>query len=429
MKKQKFNNDNLPLDNSLQYSRSQPGFLETKGVFVIITICVILILSTIFIRYPDKVVQKAFLSNQNSIKPIISNEEGVIANLLKKNYDTVKYGDEILRLQSYVNIKTIQSLQNILKTEIRSKILDNTLSLNDYHRLYPYLDILEGTELFQHYKLLLNHLIDYETEKENANYLNKISLNERNILNSKQQLSIEDSKVVENQKGNNAIEDEYLYANKLITKDQYLSYQNQNTTNKIAITASKEKILNNKLSNLSIDNKIAEINNAKNQIYTKLLFSLAEMNNSLTTWVKSHTIYAQQDGIIEFPPLLQQGDRIMKNQNLGYIIPNKSDFLLRCYFQQNSLSKIQEKMPVEVRLDAYPYKKFGILEGSIVNISNVVSDSGALSSINIKQGLITNVGMRLQYRENLKAEIIVITEDRSILQRMVTTLTKGNDDK
>jgi hypothetical protein len=85
--------------------------------------------------------------------------------------------------------------------------------------------------------------------------------------------------------------------------------------------------------------------------------------------------------------------------------------------QANS-GKVQVSQKAQIRLMAYPYQEFGHVDGVLNYISKVPSDSGFLSTINLSQGLLTHTKRKIQYRNGLKCEVLIITKETRLLQKV-----------
>lgn len=94
-----------------------------------------------------------------------------------------------------------------------------------------------------------------------------------------------------------------------------------------------------------------------------------------------------------------------------------------------SFGKINEGQEVLLKLAAYPYQEFGILKGRLQFIAAIPTDSGFIGKIDLPQGLMTNQHKQLHYREGLQAQAEIITSDRRLSARLLSSFTSLFDRK
>lgn len=82
-------------------------------------------------------------------------------------------------------------------------------------------------------------------------------------------------------------------------------------------------------------------------------------------------------------------------------------------------------MQVQLRFDAYPYQEAGFVKGKLDYISSISSDSGFYATVRLENGLETNLKNKIHYKNGLKAQAIVITKNRRLLQRMYYSIIKA----
>ncbi|HEY5391263.1 MAG TPA: hypothetical protein VIJ57_04025 [Hanamia sp.] len=82
-------------------------------------------------------------------------------------------------------------------------------------------------------------------------------------------------------------------------------------------------------------------------------------------------------------------------------------------------------MQVQLRFNAYPYQEAGFVKGKLDYISSISSDSGFYATVRLDNGLETNLKNNIQYKNGLRAQVIVITKNRRLLQRIYYSIIKA----
>jgi hypothetical protein len=71
-----------------------------------------------------------------------------------------------------------------------------------------------------------------------------------------------------------------------------------------------------------------------------------------------------------------------------------------------------------LKLQAYPYEEYGMLEAQLTKRSLVAMDNNYAIEMKLKHGLVTNSGKTIPGNPVLEAEAEIITEDKSVLERL-----------
>jgi len=73
----------------------------------------------------------------------------------------------------------------------------------------------------------------------------------------------------------------------------------------------------------------------------------------------------------------------------------------------------------------YPPQQFGTLLGTISEINNAPTDSGFLAKAALPDGLQTNYGKQVFYRNGLMAQADIITQNMNLLERFCFNIKKS----
>ncbi len=76
-----------------------------------------------------------------------------------------------------------------------------------------------------------------------------------------------------------------------------------------------------------------------------------------------------------------------------------------------------------IKVESYPSSEFGHLAGNIAYISNMPNRKDSfLVKVNLQNGLKTNYGKTIFFRNNLAAQAEIITDDRKLFDRFMGQL-------
>ena len=90
--------------------------------------------------------------------------------------------------------------------------------------------------------------------------------------------------------------------------------------------------------------------------------------------------------------------------------------------------KVKTGQKVNIRLQNFPENEYGILRGTVKNISLTPTEAGGMVyysvEITLNDGLITTYKKELPYLSDMQGQADIITEDISFLERLVLPLKK-----
>lgn len=75
-------------------------------------------------------------------------------------------------------------------------------------------------------------------------------------------------------------------------------------------------------------------------------------------------LLAPCEGTIIWQRELVKGDMLRAGERIALIYPSYP-IGVKAYLKEQDLSRVKPKMPVRIRLDAYPYQNFGMLNGTV----------------------------------------------------------------
>jgi hypothetical protein len=152
--------------------------------------------------------------------------------------------------------------------------------------------------------------------------------------------------------------------------------------------------------------------------------------NDTIAWIESpaeakEIITAPITGKISLNSIMKENVSLRSGTSIGYITPVNSNYYAEVILPQNNLGKLHAGLPVQLRLDAYPYEEWGFLDGQIIYIANSSSESGFVATIKLTNNLITNNNKKLSYKNGLRAQAVIITNNTRLLQRFYYGFVKS----
>ncbi|EKO3563405.1 HlyD family efflux transporter periplasmic adaptor subunit [Vibrio fluvialis] len=295
-------------------------------------------------KYADKIDVKGEVKINNSVL-LFSESSGIVDKVYVNTGDRVKSGDLVFKIKNtnlnYTNNESV----NTLKEQIDD------------------LNVLISKER----EVFLNFEIDKKSEIENKlNYIDLIK-SEQSILKDSIVLIESDLKIL-----NEKLERfKLLKKSGAISKDTYLDValqlsQSKNNFHKINIEmASKSKeivSIADEISKITTSIEDAKIN------HLRQIDNLIDRKNKLER-SSGYFVLAPIDGFVSYS-LVSENQVVSSNEQLGTItVGLDPDVYVQLYTDSQAMSYLGENEEVVIRVDAFPYEKFGVLKGRVLSVS------------------------------------------------------------
>ena len=389
-------------DNELKYD-FMPPLLEIierpahKGGTVIILGVFLLLVTTIiwstFSKIDVVITAAGSLQPEGKIKIIKSNSSGTIDAINIVEGQLVDEGDILFQLNTEViniDIDQLYKQREILEAQrdIYNMILDDKdmseldLSVYDSSVRNEVESIIKSDSIFK------NSINSYEKEKVN-NDLNKqiaqYNIEEYNKNNMTQQVRIQELMI---QQYDLAIESIDIQI-----KDATLQYSAQ------------------------INSKQFEIENELNDLDSKIdKYNLAKDDQTITSPVR---------GYINSISVNQIGDTVSSTQELAYIVPIDEPIEMFCYVKNMDIADIDIGMDVEIKLDAYPYNKYGTVKGKVKYISPSSFVNDQLGSVYLIKVRVLNKNNENKLTSGLTGNVEIKIGKRTVMDYFLDPIMKG----
>ena len=124
----------------------------------------------------------------------------------------------------------------------------------------------------------------------------------------------------------------------------------------------------------------ARINHYKNQFRKQNAESLTESSQRLTTIeqeiikadvkTKAQLLRASVDGVVQQLQIHTIGGVVTPAQELMLIVPDDEILEVEAMLENKDIGFVEEGQLVEVKVDAFPFTKYGTIDGELIDISN-----------------------------------------------------------
>ncbi len=408
-----------------EFISHKPHFVERWALFIFFGVLFLLFLATWFVKYNDVMQANGILTASNAPKEIIPKTEGKLVKLFVANDSSVNEGDiigwiestgshlQILRLDSLLT-KAIALLATDEMGKVSMLFKSEMLQLGDVQTTYQ-----QFVAAWQQFNDFFVNGYCYKKQQQlikDKSYLRQL----QTALEEQQKLSLKDLQLTtESYEANNS-----LYNDKVISKQELREEMSKFLNKQMTKPQADISILNNEMQMLNKQKELDELEHNISLQKNTFEQALHTLKSAVDAWKNRYVITAAVSGKVVLVVPLQENQFLTPGKLLGYINPDDTKYYVQANLSQINFGKLDVGQKAQIRFGAYPYQEYGFVNGTLQYISNIPSDTGFLSTVDLPNGLITSSGREFQYRYGLKCEIVISTKEARLMQRFFYDILK-----
>lgn len=414
-----------------------PGWLLRSGITMVAIVTSSIIAMSYFISYPDKLIGTGVLTSDQPPIELWSNSAGYIEQIILPADSIVEKGDPIIYIQSAVHKEDVHVLRewvadyknsDQLKEVLRLDLPDN-LQLGSVQSQYATLEMQ-----YRDYQRLLRQNIVFQQidniarEIARTQELNQTQKKECDLYQQELQLVDKD-----HQRNTLLAQDKIISELDLEkSQQQLLSAQRQYESMSKSILQNKIRIQQLKQQQLILkDERAKQI--AQAQI--NILQTIQNIEAGIYNWDRSSITRAGVSGRISLLPEVALQRNVQMKQLLGYIIPGVEDnkYVIANMPMAQS-GKLEVGQRAYIKFPAYPHKEYGMLRSQVSNIDAIPrrNESGEeyyQVKIPLTNPMMTDYDKGIPYQPNMELSVEVVTERRSVFERIFDQFISLIDEK
>ena len=394
-------------DKELKYD-FMPSMLEIierpahkAGTVIILGIFSLLIAAVIWacLSKTDIVVTSSgTIQPVGNISSLNSYASGTIKSINVEEGAYVTTGQVLIELDTQsldIDVDTLNNQKKVLEAQksfymmIRDQEDISAVDISGYSgNIQPYLLTIVDNDKAYH-----NNLSTLESEKENA------ALN-RDIANIK----------LEEYSRNDEVSQAEYDAQKLVVKQTENAFIQAETNVLKAQTTYSEQVNSN----------ISEINGKLSQIDADL--------DKYDLSIENQKIVAPVNGYINSIAVNNIGETVTAAQQMVTIVPANTPVEMVCYVKNMDIADIKVGMNAEIKLEAYPYNKYGTVKGTVKYISPSSFNTEKMGSVYLVKLDVENSNEKIDIMSGLTGTVEVKVGKRSIMRYFLDPIVKGFGD-
>ena len=406
---------------------SVPHWILRWGITALAVVVVILLIGSAVVKYPDVLSAQMTLTGSTPPATIVSHASGKLKELYVKDNQEVKSGDYLAVIDNPANTEDILYLKNYLSnfqiSNSQFSTLNSQLSLGSLQQLFTsfYTSLFEYTEykrlLYYPQKIAMTKERKVQYEKQYRTLINQQRLTEEQLILVRHKYE----------------RDSLLNAKGMISNEEMETSKNAYLQSLMACENMRSTLNSMQIQIGQLDESLLDAGHQDvetlNNLQTRLQTQLSQLQTEILNWELNYVLQAPIDGTVTFTDYWVENQNITAGAAVFAIVP-AGDFRMigKAILPVSRSGKVKAGQKVNIRLQNFPENEYGILRGTVENISLTPAQSGETSyyivEIALTNGLITTYKKELPRLSNMQGQADIITEDLSLLERLILPVKK-----
>lgn len=375
------------------------------------------------VEVPDTLITEAKIISTNPPVVLKAQVNGKIHFLHPKLKSSFDQGEYLAVIENSANYEDVLTLKKwIQKTDIWKNFIPREL----FSRNLVLGDISSSFYSFKSAYIKYQQLIGEDNTFRNAiNYLEKENVGCKNLLRDKNKL-LAIYQREKNIRTKHLTEDSLLAKNGSITSlevEQSLlnSFANENhiVTINSDITQLEQTVL---LNEEKISQQKSNLKQSKIEIINTLNDALNQLQVQIKNWEKLYAIIVPQKCSVELANIIPEGDFVSIGEPVYNVIYQRSHYYGITMLPSEGAGKVKNGDSVFIKLSPFPYQDYGVLKGTIKNVSQNIVEKYYLAYIDLPQDLLSDTKVHLNFAETMYGEAQIITGTRKLILKILNQL-------
>lgn len=398
------------------------------GITSVAIVAIIVLGGSAIFKYPDTITATVKLTGVCPAEVIVAKSTGKIQHVYVSDNQQVKENTYLALIDNAAKMEDVLYVRNFLKSqspwEVDSVALPTKeLALGDFQTLYS-----------SYYSALAEYIqfknLDYYKTKVKL-MKKRVVRNEKYYKNMNVQEALAKKQLLIGQKQYQR--DSSLHARGMISDldlenayNQYL--QTQLSYENMANSMENQQIQLAQLHESLYDTEYQYIEK-KNKVELQLKSLTMQLLTEIQNWEMAYVLKSSINGKVTFTNYWTENQNIKAGEIAFNIVPNKSAKLFgKALLPSDRSGKVKIGQKVIIRFGNFPDKEFGVIQGEVSNISlasiEVNNTNNYIVEISLPKGLKTTYGKQLPFIPEMEGQADIITDDLSVLERILLPIKK-----
>ena len=419
----------LRSDDVQEIIGTPPRWIVRWGTLVVTGAVFVMVAMSFWVQYPDKVRGRVTITSKIAAVRVNAQKSDLISKIHVEHGNKVKEGQLLVEMQSAANFEDVEELEEFTKdlnNADQSELLEflssdfKQLEIGTLQPLYAELQTnFEKFQFYEQNKAAAKEITQVRRQIQNIN--SGIRIQNRKLKDAKASADLEEIKYERYRKLRNSND----IAPQIVEDQEKVWIASRTRVKEI------EDEINSRLLQISGLNKnigSVESTNSEtnNQNYINLRSSINNLIGAIDRWNEENLLVAAMDGKISMVQNWSEKQYIEQGKEIMAILPeyNEDNYFTQLFIPIQGSGRIKEGQRVLLKLDNFPYREFGQLEGEVIEPPGLQREEGLPVKIKLMNGLITQSKKNLKMEQELLGNGEIITENRSVFVRIFENVVK-----
>ncbi len=405
-----------------------PSWLLRSGTSLLMGGVMVLLLLGWFIRYPDMISGKITLMGSSPVVDVVARQSGHLASLKVKEMQAVKSGDILAIISSPADAAAVLALTERLAPLGALLGSGQNLPAQDFKPAEGLGQIQPG------YAAFASAWSSYQTVRDD-NYAAKTAriLEGQTVQKQAQITGMEKQSLMADRE--RALETEKfarmkaLHQRDSISSSQVQEAEQQFIGGERVRETARKNLAEEKIALATLEKEMADQRHQREESLRLARYKLQDALNLLRAqidlWQADYLLRASSDGVVAFHDFWSDQQYVTAGQVVFLIVPETTRLIGRMSVNQSGAGKIIKGQPVRIKLQDFPYKEFGLVDGRVESISMVARDSSHIVLVEIAYPLTSSYGRPVPFKQQMTGEAGIVTEDVRLIGRVFNEIRKA----
>jgi HlyD family secretion protein len=154
----------------------------------------------------------------------------------------------------------------------------------------------------------------------------------------------------------------------------------------------------------------------------RLASALRDLRGVMMEWERVNVISATQPGRVRLFGVWSESQNLKAGDTFAIIEPTNSTPTAFAFVPAAGFGKVRLGQRVTIRLDAYPYHEFGLVEAKVAAVSAVAVDGQYRVLLDLPKGLWLSSAKAVQFSQNMEGDARIEVDRLRLIQQLLPGL-------
>ncbi len=404
-----------------------PGWLLRRGNATLFGVFLALIVGAWMLEYPDVVSAPVTITTESPPAPVVARTSGRLAQLYVGDGDEVERGQWLAVVSNAADTEDVRALSALLRA-FAGDLSDPASFDAQAHGLGAELELgdmqVEYATFVAAWKDLRAGLDDPYFEASARRIRDQLDTSEAlagTLRTQRRGLEADLSQAKREASTVQGLARDGIVA--ATDADSALGLVRQRRR---AVGAAEVDLLDSELGRVNLDRARLDLDHELRERQRERLRAVrdayAALSGSWETWRRDYLLLAPMAGRVSLDQVWSPQQWVAEDDEVMTVIPTLDTLVARVTLGQLNSGKVEVGQRVLIKLEGYPFREFGVVEGRVDSVPAIARDGVYLVNVGLPQGLETNQGRTLELRHDMGGRAEIVTAEHRLLARLFIQL-------